>query len=109
MQLFGNRVFEEQKAAGRVTKSNAGQRLRAVTAVMLTLAAGVPPGFAQQQQSGGVTGGGEKPPEQPRAPLPAISTPSSHPAAEPAPDGSRLFEAVPTAVGQSDQHVSSDI
>jgi len=75
MQLFGNRVFEEQKAAGRVTKSNAGQRLRAVTAVMLTLAAGVPPGFAQQQQSGGVTGAGEKQPEKQASQLPAAPAP----------------------------------
>ena len=62
MQLFGIRVFEEQKITARPVKRRAADRLRAVTAVMLTMAAGVPPGFAQQQQSGGVAGAGEKHP-----------------------------------------------
>ena len=63
MQLFGRRVFEDQNSAGLAVKRNAGQRLRAITAAMLTLAAGVPSGFAQQQ-SGGVTGAGAKGPDR---------------------------------------------
>lgn len=74
MQLFGRRVFEDQKPAGRAVKRNRGQRLRAITAAMLTLAAGVPSGFAQQQ-SGGVTGAGEKHPEKQASLLPAAPAP----------------------------------
>jgi outer membrane protein TolC len=53
MQLFGSSVFEqrEKKAAVRpiqAPRGQAGNRLRAVAAVMLTLAAGSPSGFAQQ-------------------------------------------------------------
>src|SRR5579859_3058125 len=59
MQLFGIRVFEDQEAAGRRVKPNGTQRLRSLAAVMLTLAAGVPSGFAQEQ-SGGVSGAGAK-------------------------------------------------
>ena len=59
MQLFGIRVFEDQRmTASPARKRNGTQRLRALAAVMLTLAAGVPSGFAQQEQSGGVTGAG---------------------------------------------------
>jgi outer membrane protein len=74
MQLFGIRVFREQKVTARPVKRRAGERLRAVTAVMLTLAAGVPQGFAQQQ-SGGVTGAGAKQPEKQGSPLPAAPAP----------------------------------
>jgi outer membrane protein len=54
MHSFGIRVFEQQSetAGSRLAKSGSGQtgkRLRAVAAVLLTLAAGMPPGFAQQQ------------------------------------------------------------
>lgn len=53
MQSFGTRVFEQQNetAGVRLAKTGrgeAGKRLRALAAVMLTLAAGVPSGFAQQ-------------------------------------------------------------
>jgi len=44
MHSFGIRVFKRQDS----TMRQAGKKLRAVTAVMLTLAAGVPSGFAQQ-------------------------------------------------------------
>jgi outer membrane protein TolC len=74
MQLFGIRVFDDQKSAGAVNR-RAGQRLRALTAVMLTLTAGVPSGFAQQEQSGGVTGAGEKQPEKQASQLPAAPAP----------------------------------
>ena len=56
-------------------KRNVAQRLRAFTAVMLTLAAGVPSGFAQQEQSGGVTGAGAKQPEKQASQLPAAPAP----------------------------------
>jgi outer membrane protein len=53
MQSFGIRVFEQQSetAGARLAKTGpgpAGKRLRALAAVMLTLAAGVPSGLAQQ-------------------------------------------------------------
>ena len=75
MQLHGIRVFEEQKPAVGPVKRNGAQRLKAITAVMLTLAAGVPSGFAQQQQSGGVTGAGAKHPEKEASQLPAAPAP----------------------------------
>ena len=74
MQLFGRRVFEDQKSAGRSVNRNAGQQLRAITAAMLTLAAGVPSGFAKQQ-SGGVTGAGANQPEKQSSQLPAAPAP----------------------------------
>jgi outer membrane protein TolC len=49
MHLYGIRVFEEQELPTRKVRGQAGNRLRALAAVMLTLTAGVPPGFAQQQ------------------------------------------------------------
>ncbi|HUX45618.1 MAG TPA: TolC family protein [Terracidiphilus sp.] len=48
MQLFGIRVFEQQEHTTRQRNRRAGQRLRALTAAVLTMAAGVPSGFAQQ-------------------------------------------------------------
>jgi outer membrane protein TolC len=55
MQSFGIRVFEQRSetAGVRLARTGtgtgpAGKRLRALAAVMLTLAAGVPSGFAQQ-------------------------------------------------------------
>jgi outer membrane protein TolC len=53
MHLFDLGVFEQQDETARVMREQAGRgqagkRLRAVAAVMLTLAAGVPSGFAQQ-------------------------------------------------------------
>lgn len=79
MQLFGIRVFEDQKSPAIPVTSNTTQRLRALTAVMLTLAAGVPSGFAQQQ-TGGVQGAGTKGQEKqasqlPNAPAPVLTQP----------------------------------
>ena len=79
MQLFGIRVFEDQKSAVRPANRKATQRLRALAAAMLTLTAGVPSGFTQQQ-SGGVIGAGEKQPEKqssqlPSAPAPVLTQP----------------------------------
>jgi outer membrane protein len=53
MHLNDRRVFEQQDETVRVFanqagRGQAGKRLRAIAAVMLTLAAGVPSGFAQQ-------------------------------------------------------------
>ena len=75
MQLFGIRVFKEQEITARRVRSRTGERLKAVAAVMLTLAAGVPQGNAQQQQTVGVTGAGAKHPEKQASPLPAAPAP----------------------------------
>jgi outer membrane protein TolC len=53
MHLFGTSVFEQQEETARTNRGDAGRgqagnRLRAIAAVMLTLTAGVPSGFAQQ-------------------------------------------------------------
>ncbi len=48
MHLFGIRVFEQQDETTRQVKRKPGRQLRALAAAMLTLTAGVPPGFAQQ-------------------------------------------------------------
>jgi len=48
MHLFGIRVFDQQDVTALQPKGQAGRRLRALAAAMLTLAAGVPSGFAQQ-------------------------------------------------------------
>jgi len=74
MHLLGIRVFEDQKSSARPVMRSRTQRLRALTAVMLTLAAGVPSGFAQQQ-TGGVTGAGAKGPEKQASQLPTAPAP----------------------------------
>jgi outer membrane protein TolC len=58
MQLFGSSVFEQREKNMKVRstqapRGQAGNRLRALAAVMLTLAAGVPSGFAQQAPAAG--------------------------------------------------------
>jgi len=75
MQLFGIRVFEGQQSSAMPVRRNTTQRLRALTTVMLTLAAGVPSGFAQQQQTGGVPGAGTKSQEKQASQLPAAPAP----------------------------------
>lgn len=82
MQLFGIRVFEKQNITARTAKRRTSDRLRAATAVMLTLTAGVPSGFAQEQQSGGVKGAGTSGPQKessqlPQAPNPNLTEPFS--------------------------------
>jgi outer membrane protein len=72
-------VFEDQRITARPAKRSTGERLRAVTAVMLTLTAGVPSGFAQEQ-SGGVKGAGSNGQEKqgsqlPQAPAPVVTQP----------------------------------
>ena len=75
MQLFGIRVFEDNKSSVRPVMRGRAQQLRAATALMLTLAAGMPSGFAQQEQTGGVTGAGAKGQEKQASQLPAAPPP----------------------------------
>jgi len=82
MQLYGTRVFEQQKKAteeyldgagrGQSRHVQAGMKLRAAAAVVLTLAAGVPPGFAQQAT---VTTPTKSASDLPPEPAPAQTTP----------------------------------
>ncbi len=77
MHLFGIRVLKQDEAA-RPAQPHSGRRLRALAAVMLTLSACVPSGFAQQ--AGDVLGAGEKKPDQsasalPSAPAPVLTQP----------------------------------
>jgi outer membrane protein TolC len=48
MHLFGIRVFDQQDGTTRQDGGQAGKKLRALAAVMLTMMAGAPSGFAQQ-------------------------------------------------------------
>ena len=87
MQLYGTRVFEQQETTAQANqgqtgrgngRGQAGMRLRAIAALMLTLAAGVPSGFSQQV----VTGAGSKGPDKsasdlPSAPVPLATEPFS--------------------------------
>jgi outer membrane protein len=70
MHLYGIRVFEDVRSATRRSRGEvAGKRLRAIAAVMLTLTAGVPPGFAQQ------IGAGSSAPDKAASVLPSAPTP----------------------------------
>ena len=66
------RAREESEAANQNGKAraHAGGRLRAVAAVLLTLTAGMPPGFAQQ------AGAGSKGPDKAASELPVAPTPA---------------------------------
>ncbi|MGA8727901.1 MAG: TolC family protein [Terracidiphilus sp.] len=48
MHLFGIRVFEQQDDTTRQVRGKSGRQLRVLAAAVLTLAAGLPPGLAQQ-------------------------------------------------------------
>jgi outer membrane protein len=84
MHLYATRVFEDVEMTpsgdgkqSRKTRKQSGSRLRAVAAVMLTLMAGVPSGFAQEQT---VLGAGQKTPNKaasdlPPAPAPVMTQP----------------------------------
>jgi outer membrane protein TolC len=79
MDLNGRSVFEQQDETARemcagAGRGQAGNRLRAIAAVLLTLAAGSPTGFAQQ------AGAGATAPEKqasalPSAPAPVLTQP----------------------------------
>jgi outer membrane protein TolC len=76
MHLYGTRVFEDVEMTEQRKRGQAGNRLRAIAAVALTLMAGAPSGFAQQQ----TLGAGQKSPEKaasdlPAAPAPVLSQP----------------------------------
>jgi outer membrane protein TolC len=75
MQLFGKSIFEQQQEkTARNARGEAGYRLRAVAAVMLTLAAGSPSGFAQQIGAG-ATVPDKAASELPAAPAPVLTEP----------------------------------
>jgi len=73
MHLYGIRVFEQQQKAARSVRGQAGNRLRAIAAVVLTLASGVPSGFAQQtvQEKAGAKAASDLP----VAPAPVLTQP----------------------------------
>jgi outer membrane protein len=73
MHLYGIRVFEQREKSVRKGGGQAGMRLRAIAAVMLTLTAGVPPGFAQQNT--GTTPGTVTTPTKSASDLPAEPAP----------------------------------
>jgi outer membrane protein TolC len=77
MHLFGTSVFEQQQETARTNRGDAGRgqagnRLRAIAAVMLTLTAGVPSGFAQQVAAPVTDKAGS---ELPAAPAPVLTEP----------------------------------
>jgi len=75
MHLFGKSIFEQQQEkTARSVRGEAGYRLRAVAAVMLTLAAGSPSGFAQQIGAG-ATAPDKAASELPAAPAPVLTEP----------------------------------
>jgi len=89
MQFYGTRVFDRQmgKTApgrrGEIVRGRSGDRLRALAVVVLTMATGVPSGFAQQQtptvpQPGPATvpGAGAKSTEKSASELPGAPAPN---------------------------------
>jgi outer membrane protein TolC len=82
MHLFGTSVFERQEKTaralsgrGKAGRNQAGSRLRAAAAVLLTLAAGNPSGFAQQLQGAGAKASEKAASELPSAPAPMLTEP----------------------------------
>jgi len=74
MHSFGIRVFEQENEAAGKMRGQAGRRLRAIAAVMLTLAAGMPAGFAQQAGAGS-SGPDKNASALPAAPAPVLTEP----------------------------------
>jgi outer membrane protein TolC len=74
MHLYDTRVFEQQDENVRTVRGQAGKRLRAVAAVMLTLTAGVPSGFAQQAAPASTNKSAS---DLPAAPAPVLTEPFS--------------------------------
>jgi outer membrane protein TolC len=79
MDLNGRCVLEQQDETARGTgvragSGQAGKRLRAIAAVMLTLAAGSPSGFAQQAGAG-AAGPDKAASDLPAAPAPVLTQP----------------------------------
>jgi outer membrane protein len=80
MLLYGKSVFEQQQAAGKYPRNpqsrQACKRLRALAAVLLTLAAGMPSSLAQQA-SAGASGPDKAASDLPAAPAPVQTEPFS--------------------------------
>ena len=79
MHLNDRRVFEQQDETARefayqAGRGQAGKRLRAIASVMLTLAAGVPSGFAQQAGTA-ATAPDKAASDLPAAPAPVLTQP----------------------------------
>ena len=77
MDLYGRRVFDQQnettpELGATAQRGQAAKRLRAIAAVMLTLAASVPSGFAQQA---GATAQDKAASDLPAAPAPVLTQP----------------------------------
>ncbi len=72
MYRFGNRVFEQQDATALRPQGRSGVQLRALAAVMLTLASCVPSGFAQQNAPGTTE---KEASSLPSAPAPVLTQP----------------------------------
>jgi outer membrane protein TolC len=84
MQLFGTRVFERDESArgmrGMAGRGQAGDRLRAIAAVVLTMASCMPSGMAQapaQTPASGANGKDRAASNLPSAPSPAPTEPFS--------------------------------
>ncbi len=77
MHSYGTGVFERQEKAAGTVRSQAGNRLRALAAAMLTLTAGVPSGFAQQQPQPATSVGATTATEKSASTLPSAPTPVS--------------------------------
>jgi outer membrane protein len=76
MHLYGTRVYEQQEESAPKVRRQAGKRLRALAAAMLTLAAGLPSGFAQQAGAG-AAGPDKAASDLPSAPAPVQTEPFS--------------------------------
>jgi len=71
MHLYDRRVFEDVEKTARKGRGREVSRLRAIAAVVLTLAAGLPPGFGQQA----VLGAGQNAPDKAASELPITPAP----------------------------------
>jgi len=71
MHLYDRRVFEDVEKTARKGRGREVSRLRAIAAVVLTLAAGMPPGFGQQA----VLGAGQNAPDKAASELPITPAP----------------------------------
>jgi len=107
MQLFGTSVFEKQETACTL-RGQAGNRLRAVAAVMLMLTAGMPSGFAQQTPGAGAKTPEKAASELPGAPAPVLTEPlnlrsSARDFSKPAGRllGNPINEYRPTSIGKA--------
>ncbi len=91
MQSFDIRVFEDQDLTARQGKRRPAGRLRALAAVMLTLAGGVPSGFAQQAA---------------QQPTQTVTQTSGDKAASPLPAAPAPLETQPLNMRQSERDYS---